>query len=454
MLSNVLKRVNPARAIMGRLFLWFWVTFIVTALLAIWGSRVFFEELEVVDVKPRDVAELKAISQRLARPRLADASLLELLNRSSRGLRGRLAAINIATEELTIAGGPPLRANDKRDLQRLVSQSSPIAIKRGAIKLVGPVFFERNGERYALFSAKFDMPERKAPPVLLFLIIALVTTTVLSWLFARTLTNPILHIQGSVKKLAGGDWHTRVDKAANRQDELGQLARDFNTMAEQLESMWGAQKRLLADVSHELRSPLARLQMALGLAHQQNVDPETLTRVEREADRMEALIGQLLALSRAEAGEVSLQTMPLSLALNDVFTDANFEAANSNKQLLIQAIPEYTVCVDSMMLCRAVENVLRNAIRHSHYLTEVSFDADATHWFIHITDDGDGLSKEECERIFAPFYRASLARERESGGVGLGLSIAKAAVELHHGKITAAPANKGGLHVTLAFKKQ
>ncbi|WP_202263332.1 MULTISPECIES: ATP-binding protein [unclassified Alteromonas] len=454
MLSNVLKRVNPARAIMGRLFLWFWVTFIVTALLAIWGSRVFFEELEVVDVKPRDVAELNAISQRLARPRLADASLLELLNRSSRGLRGRLAAINIATEELTIAGGPPLRANDKRDLQRLVSQSSPIAIKRGAIKLVGPVFFERNGERYALFSAKFDMPERKAPPVLLFLIIALVTTTVLSWLFARTLTNPILHIQGSVKKLAGGDWHTRVDKAANRQDELGQLARDFNTMAEQLESMWGAQKRLLADVSHELRSPLARLQMALGLAHQQNVDPETLKRVEREADRMEALIGQLLALSRAEAGEVSLQTMPLSLALNDVFTDANFEAANSNKQLLIQAIPEYTVCVDSMMLCRAVENVLRNAIRHSHYLTEVSFNADATHWFIHITDDGDGLSKEECERIFAPFYRASLARERESGGVGLGLSIAKAAVELHHGRITAAPANKGGLHVTLAFKKQ
>jgi two-component system sensor histidine kinase CpxA len=173
--------------------------------------------------------------------------------------------------------------------------------------------------------------------------------------------------------------------------------------------MWGAQKRLLADVSHELRSPLARLQMALGLAHQQNVDPETLTRVEREADRMEALIRQLLALSRAEAGEVSLQTIPLSLALNDVFTDANFEAANSNKQLLIQAIPEYTVCVDSMMLCRAVENVLRNAIRHSHYLTEVSFNADATHWFIHITDDGDGLSKEECERIFAPFYRASLA---------------------------------------------
>jgi two-component system sensor histidine kinase CpxA len=454
MLRNALTKINPTRAIMGRLFLWFWITLILTALLAIWGSRVLFEELEVVDVQPREIKELQATAKRLERQRFVDAPLMDLLNRGSRGLRGRLAAVNIETEQLFIAGGPPLRQNDKRDLLRLVNQSSPIAIKRGAIKLIGPVFFERNGEKYALFSAKFDMPEKKAPPLILILIIALVTTTILSWLFARTLTNPILHIQGSVKKLANGDWQTRVDKTANRRDELGHLARDFNTMAEQLESMWGAQKRLLADVSHELRSPLARLQMALGIAHQQNVDPATLERVEREANRMEALISQLLALSRAEAGELTLQRIALRSALNDVFTDAHFEAANCNKHLHISTIPEDIVNVDSMLLCRAVENVLRNAIRHSHCLTQVAFSCDEQYWEIHITDDGDGLSKEECERIFAPFYRATLARERESGGVGLGLSIAKAAVELHHGRITAAPASTGGLTVTLSFKKQ
>lgn len=438
---------------MGRLFLWFWATFIVTSLLAIWGSRLFFEDLQVVQIKPREVEDLNQAIERMQRERFQSVPLHEALDRNSRGIRGRLVAVDIRDNRLVSGGGPPLRDNDKEDLLRLVNQTSPIAVKRGAFKILGPVFFERDNSRFALFAVKLDMPEKQTPPVLLFLAIALITTTLLSWLFAKTLTNPILHIQGSAKRLASGDWQTRVGKAAKRQDELGQLARDFNKMAEQLESMWGAQKRLLADVSHELRSPLARLQMALGLAHQQNVDPATLSRVEREADRMEALVSQLLTLSRAEAGEANMQKHALSLVLNDVLTDANFEAANKNKQLRIDEIPKKTVVIDSMMFCRAVENVLRNAIRHSKLVTHIAFSEDAQHWYIHITDDGDGLTSEECERIFSPFYRATLARERESGGVGLGLSIAKAAVELHHGRIIAEPSERGGLRVTMSFPK-
>ena len=450
---KLLRSISPTRAIMGRLFLWFWATFIVTSLLAIWGSRLFFEDLQVVQIKPREVEDLNQAIERMQRERFQNVPLHEALDRNSRGIRGRLVAVDIRDNRLVSGGGPPLRDNDKEDLLRLVNQTSPIAVKRGAFKILGPVFFERDNSRFALFAVKLDMPEKQTPPVLLFLAIALITTTLLSWLFAKTLTNPILHIQGSAKRLASGDWQTRVGKAAKRQDELGQLARDFNKMAEQLESMWGAQKRLLADVSHELRSPLARLQMALGLAHQQNVDPATLSRVEREADRMEALVSQLLTLSRAEAGEANMQKHALSLVLNDVLTDANFEAANKNKQLRIDDIPKKTVVIDSMMFCRAVENVLRNAIRHSKLITHIAFSEDAQHWYIHITDDGDGLTSEECERIFSPFYRATLARERESGGVGLGLSIAKAAVELHHGRIIAEPSERGGLRVTMSFPK-
>lgn len=450
---KLLRSISPTRAIMGRLFLWFWATFIVTSLLAIWGSRLFFEDLQVVQIKPREVEDLNQAIERMQRERFQSVPLHEALDRNSRGIRGRLVAVDIRDNRLVSGGGPPLRDNDKEDLLRLVNQTSPIAVKRGAFKILGPVFFERDNSRFALFAVKLDMPEKQTPPVLLFLAIALITTTLLSWLFAKTLTNPILHIQGSAKRLASGDWQTRVGKAAKRQDELGQLARDFNKMAEQLESMWGAQKRLLADVSHELRSPLARLQMALGLAHQQNVDPATLSRVEREADRMEALVSQLLTLSRAEAGEANMQKHALSLVLNDVLTDANFEAANKNKQLRIDDIPKKTVVIDSMMFCRAVENVLRNAIRHSKLVTHIAFSEDAQHWYIHITDDGDGLTSEECERIFSPFYRATLARERESGGVGLGLSIAKAAVELHHGRIIAEPSERGGLRVTISFPK-
>ena len=450
---KLLRSISPTRAIMGRLFLWFWATFIVTALLAIWGSRLFFEDLEIVPIQPREIADLNQVVEHLQNSRFQNAPLHGPLDRFSRGGRGRMVAVDISDNRLISGGGPPLRENDKDDLLRLVNQTSPIAVKRGAFKILGPVFFERNGSRFALFSVRLDMPEKQSPPVLLFLTIALITTTLLSWLFAKSLTNPILRIQSSVKRIASGDWQARVGKAANRQDELGQLSRDFNRMAEQLESMWGAQKRLLADVSHELRSPLARLQMALGLAHQQNVDPETLSRVEREADRMEALVSQLLTLSRAESGEVTKEKQVLSLVLNDVFTDANFEAANKNKQLIIDDVPKKAVVIDSMMLCRAVENVLRNAIRHSNYSTHISFSEDTKHWYIHITDDGDGLTVEECERIFSPFYRATLARERESGGVGLGLSIAKAAVELHHGRIIAEPVERGGLRVTLSFPK-
>ncbi len=448
---SFLRSINPTRAIMGRLFLWFWATFIVTALLAIWGSRLFFEDLEIVEAKPREVAELNQAVERIYKDRFTDRPIHEAVDRNSRGMRGRLVAVDLRDYRLILGGGPPFRENDKEDIIRLVNQSTPIAVKRGAIKIIGPVFFVRNDIRYALFNAKFDAPEEPAPPFFLLLVIAIITTSTLSWLFAKSLTNPILHIQGSAKRIASGDWQSRVGKASKRQDELGQLSRDFNKMAEQLENMWGSQKRLLADVSHELRSPLARLQMALGLAHQQNVDPETLMRVEREADRMEALVAQLLTLSRAEAGQISLNKQSLSVALNDVFTDANFEAANKNKQLHIQNVPNKIVMIDSMMFCRAVENVLRNAIRHSKLQTHVSFSESAENWKIHITDDGDGLSLKECERIFAPFYRATLARERESGGVGLGLSIAKAAVELHHGRITAEPAKSSGLQVTLSF---
>ena len=315
---KLLRSVSPTRAIMGRLFLWFWATFIVTALLAIWGSRLFFEDLEIVPIKPREVAALNQVVERIQDNRYQGAPLRGALDRHSRGGRGRMVAIDISDNRVISGGGPPLRNEDKEDLLRLVTQTSPIAVKRGAFKILGPVFFERDGSRFALFSVRLEMPEKQTPPILLFLTIALITTILLSWLFAKSLTSPILRIQSSAKRIASGDWQARVGRAAKRQDELGQLSRDFNKMAEQLESMWGAQKRLLADVSHELRSPLARLQMALGLAHQQNVDPETLARVEREADRMEALVSQLLTLSKAEAGEASMQKQMLSLVLNDV----------------------------------------------------------------------------------------------------------------------------------------
>jgi len=450
---NFLNKLNPARALMGRLFLWFWATFIVTAVIAGWGSRFFFEDLQVNTASPDELAALHQVFDRITSERAMRAPLMPLLDRNSRALRGKVLVVDLAAGRILSPGGPPLRDNDRRDILSIVDQKVPISINRGALKFTGPLFFERNGDRFALFIAKLEGPAENTPPFLLFLCIAIATTTILSWFFAKSLTRPILKIQQSARSLSQGDWQTRVEKADKRYDELGQLARDFNLMANQLEQMWSGQKRLLADISHELRSPLARLQMALGLAHQQNVDPEALSRIEREAERMEQLIKQLLELSRAETGIKTFSSYSLPMLFRDIFTDGQFEAANSNKALDIDQIPALTVSVDPVLLCRAVENVLRNALRHSKHLTHISFKVTDTKWSVTINDDGEGLSKEECERVFAPFYRATLARERASGGVGLGLSIAKAAVELHHGSIKAVQGPNGGLSVTLVFPR-
>ncbi|CAD5253163.1 Copper sensory histidine kinase CpxA [Alteromonas sp. 38] len=448
------RKINPARAIMGRLFLWFWATFIVTAVLAGWGSRFFFEELQVNSASPKEVSQLERVLEGVSRDRSIRTPLRMVLDRNARGVRGRIIAVDVDSGMVITSGGPPIPQDDKRDIKRIIDQKVPITLNRGALKITGPVFFERDGRRFGLFLAKFEGPSENAPPFILFLCIAIITTSLLSWLFAKSLTRPILRIQKSARLLSGGHWETRICNTDKRQDELGQLGRDFNSMANQLEKMWSAQKRLLADISHELRSPLARLQMALGLAHQQNVDPASLARIEREAERMEALVTQLLELSRAENGVTTFSSYSLSLLFSDIFTDGQFEAANSNKALDIDEIPKLTVLVDQVLLCRAVENVLRNAIRHSAYLTTVEFNVTESEWAVTICDDGEGLSSEECERVFAPFYRATLARERASGGVGLGLSIAKAAVELHHGAIKAVTREEGGLCVTLSFPRK
>ena len=448
------RKINPARDIMGRLFLWFWATFIVTAVLAVWGSRFFFEELQVNTASPQEIQQLERLHNSITSERAMQAPLRAALDRNGRAVRGRAIAVDVKSGRVLAAGGPPLREDDRRDIERIVDQKVPITLNRGALKITGPMLFERDGKRFALFFAKMDLPGENAPPFVLFLCIALVTTTLLSWLFAKSLTRPILRLQKSARSLSTGNWEARIDNTEKRQDELGQLGRDFNSMAGQLEKMWTGQKRLLADISHELRSPLARLQMALGLAHQQNVDPASLARIEREAERMEALVSQLLELSRAENGVTTFSSYSLSLLFRDIFTDGQFEAANSNKALDINEIPKLTVLVDQVLLCRAVENVLRNAIRHSTYLTTVEFTVTDTEWSVTVCDDGEGLSSEECERVFAPFYRATLARERASGGVGLGLSIAKAAVELHHGAIKAVTREEGGLSVTLSFPRK
>ncbi len=289
------------------------------------------------------------------------------------------------------------------------------------------------------------------------LLAALTLSALVCLALARTMTAPVRRLRAATQGLAGGNLDIRLgENFAGRRDELGGLGRDFDRMADRLQGLIEDQQRLLRDVSHELRSPLARLQAALGLARQRSggsVDPE-LDRIEREAERLNDLIGQVLSLTRLE-GESNGQTRePVDLAalVADVAADAGFEAGPDKRVDVLRSEPA-AVHGDPELLHSAVENVVRNALRHTAEGSEVGIslivDSAAGEAVITVQDHGPGVNEALLDKIFEPFFRASEARERASGGHGLGLAIARRAIERHRGRIAAGNMVGGGLEVTI-----
>jgi two-component system, OmpR family, sensor histidine kinase CpxA len=281
------------------------------------------------------------------------------------------------------------------------------------------------------------------------------------WL-TRYITAPILHLRAATHLLATGHLSTRVGEAAgNRHDELAELSRDFDHMAEQIESLISSQRRLLADISHELRSPLARLTVALGLArlHANSESASALDRIEVEAERLNTLIGSLLRLARIEGGSESVEgeLVALDQVVLDVAGDADFEAQGRNRRVRVTQVDGCTVLGNRQLLRGAIENVIRNAVNYTDEGTEVQITLRKSHAngngmaVISVRDRGRGVPEESLRDIFLPFYRVGDARDRFSGGSGLGLSITERAVRLHGGKVKAENCPDGGLLVELSL---
>ena len=264
------------------------------------------------------------------------------------------------------------------------------------------------------------------------------------WL-AFHLTGPVRSLQKAVERFGGGDLSARV--GSTRRDELGQLARTFDRMAGRIETLLAAERRLLLDISHELRSPLARLGVAVELARS-GEDPEAaLNRIQKESDRLNALVGQLLQVTRAEGDPRSLRRDPVRLdeLVQQLVDDSGIEASARGCELRYQKREPVTVEGDSELLRRAVENVIRNAIRYSPPATSVEVYL-ARHngcVVLGVRDHGPGVPEEALPRLFDAFYRVEDDRCRTSGGIGLGLSLARRAIELHHGTIRARNAAPG-----------
>lgn len=315
-----------------------------------------------------------------------------------------------------------------------------------------------NGEKYVLI-VQWDRPKPtpffgEADYRYVRLLGLFLTALALCYIFARYLSAPVEKLSRAAKNLAAGNLQTRVaPEIGNRKDEIGRLAEDFDEMAERIEALITSQKRLTRDVSHELRSPLARMNVALELAKQKgNQESQMLlVRIERESRQLNEMISQILQLSRLESQSETIEREKVEIGklLEKVVCDADFEAASQNKKVVIKETATGEILGSETLLRSAIENVLRNAIRYTNSTVEVFLRRDKADFVICIKDHGTGVPEAELEKLFTPFYRVSEARERKSGGVGLGLAIAEQAVASHKGHISARNATNGGLIVEI-----
>ena len=298
---------------------------------------------------------------------------------------------------------------------------------------------------------------------LMILCIALVVSAFASWWLAQHLSAPIRRIQEGARALASENLDARGGASLrvsagfeDRKDELAVLARDFDAMADGLIANRAAVTRLLRDISHELRSPLARMRLAVGLARRPTADSgRQLDRLEREIERLDDLISQVLKLARLNGTDAPIEREPVDVdeMIEEIVHDANFEGAAKGCTISVEGSAGQTVNGNRELLRSAIENVLRNAVRYSPpgAPVEVAVERSDAGLAVSIRDRGPGVPAADLERIFEPFFRVAESRDRDSGGEGIGLAITSQVMRAHGGSATAGNRPAGGLEVRLGL---
>ncbi|HKX30305.1 MAG TPA: ATP-binding protein [Blastocatellia bacterium] len=370
----------------------------------------------------------------------------------------RTALVDGKSQEVT---GRMLAAGAQDLAAKAIRSGQPELTYTGMTTLAAQPAFDSRGNRYVLIIELAGGPLRwfssPARPVYWRLLVVLVTAAVFCYWLARYLASPVVKLRAATREVASGNLKARVGPAiGKRRDELADLGRDFDLMAERIDGLVSAQQRLVSDISHELRSPLARLGVALGLARQRaGADAGgALDRIEREADRLNDLIDQLLTLSKLELGTQSPPDRPVDLTqlVQQIVSDADFEAHSRNCAVRLVASASCSTTGSEELLRRAIENVVRNALRYTAEQTvvDISLERDAAaRAVLTVRDHGGGVPESSLADLFQPFYRVADARDRQTGGIGLGLAITERAVKLHGGTVQASNATDGGLIVEI-----
>jgi len=423
------------RSLFAKILLWFWCTVAITVV----GSA-FISALSV----NRNDSDTEAPASRLVTFQLEEArSAYETGGRPAlQAFLDTLQRVYHAQGVLTDEQGHDVLTNqDRSDLVRRASRSQLLPFVR-----VGAATVARHADdgRYWFF---FIVPRPNVGPWFLTPehVFVMAAAVLLCYWLAFHLTGPVRALQKAVERFGRGDLAARV--GSTRRDELGQLARTFDRMAGRIETLLTAERRLLLDISHELRSPLARLGVAVELARSgENLDA-ALNRIQKESDRLNALVGQLLQVTRAEGDPSSLRRDPMRLdeLVQQLVEDSGLEAAAHGCEVKYQQRVPALVEGDPELLRRAIENVIRNAIRYAppQSTVEVALARRNGTAVVDVRDRGPGVPEDALPRLFDAFYRVDTDRNRTSGGIGLGLSIARRAIELHKGAIRARNVHPG-----------
>ena len=446
------------RSLFLKIFIWFWLAMALVVLASTLSSMMTFNE------GPKHLGGQLAMFGLAATEKLAQegkAGADDYLNLLERTTRTRAYLFDGSGNQIA---GKETPAKITEVSQALVGEGENKVSQTSKTDFVARKFVTMGGKTFIIAG------EFPRPPAMLWpfrphawwvqSIAVFLTAGLLCYCLARYFSSPVVKLRAATQQLASGDLSARVGAASGRRrDELADLGRDFDIMAERIQSLMNSQQRLLHDISHELRSPLARLKIALELARQGEGEEAVwaLDRIEREADRLNHLIGQLLTIARLDSNSALAGNEPVDLKrlVEEIVFDADFEARSRNRAVRIVATRDCYAFGDEQLLRSAVENVVRNAVSYTADGTEVEVSlrcrnaSDEGHTIISVLDKGTGIPNAALADVFRPFYRVADARDRQSGGTGLGLSISQRAVEVHGGTVRASNSPGGGLLVEI-----
>ncbi|MGF1722868.1 envelope stress sensor histidine kinase CpxA [Vibrio kyushuensis] len=452
-------RLPKATSLYGRIFAIFWFTMLLVLLAVL--SLPHLDPRKARDVPGDQLQKLARLKESIENRHRKDTDLgriifnLEDQRGSHRNSRPRIFITDLEGNVLTTKKHHDFKIRAlKNFVTSIESIETPKQKLYGQYMVAGPLPITLAKRDLLLYvGLRWDQPSPFLlrlfdKPFQLLFAVMLVSTPLLLWL-AWALSQPARKLERAAKRVARGEFivDPELEKGTS---EFRQAGTSFNQMVEAVNSMLSGQQRLLSDISHELRSPLTRLRMANALATRKQGESSELSRIDTEAQRLEQMIAELLELSRMQAdSHLKREEQPLSSLWEELLKDAQFEAEQIEKSLCFSSIPERVISGNPKLLMSAIENITRNAIYYGKDQVRVTMNASETNLTIIVEDNGEGVPENEMNEIFRPFYRVSTARDRNSGGAGLGLAITESAIRQHSGTISASRSELGGLKVTV-----